>query len=395
MQPRLQIPAIIAIVPILSLCLTVPAQALDIAPLVKTIREVGDEGKGNREASRAWRELVQADAASLPELLAALDGANPLAANWLRSAIETIAARHLGNKSPGAAQGKLPAAPLEKFVLETTHDPRGRRLAFELLTKVDPTAPDRLIPGMLNDPSVEFRRDAVVRLIDEAAGLEGAQRPIDAGRVYLKALEAARDQDQTEALVKALEKLGHHVDLPVHFGFVMDWKLIGPFDSTGNKGFNVVYPPETAVDLDAKYPGQKGEVSWTAHTTDDKYGIVDLAKAVGPHKGAAIYAYTEFTSDADRTVDLRLGTPNSWKVWVNGKPIFGREEYHRGMQVDQYQIKAPLNSGKNTILIKVCQNEQKEEWAQRYQFQLRVCDATGTAILSKTRPASNQRTASR
>ena len=90
---------------------------------------------------------------------------------------------------------------------------------------------------MLNDPSVEFRRDAVTRLIDEAAGLEGAQRPIDAGRVYLKALQGARDQDQTEAVVKALEKLGHHVDLPEHFGFVMDWKLIGPFDSTANKGF--------------------------------------------------------------------------------------------------------------------------------------------------------------
>ena len=58
-------------------------------------------------------------------------------------------------------------------------------------------------------------------------------------------------------------------------------------------------------------------------------------------------------------------------------------------------MKAQLHSGKNTILIKICQNEQKEDRAQRWQFQVRVCDATGTAVLSKTRPASSQQTASR
>ena len=38
--------------------------------------------------------------------------------------------------------------------------------------------------------------------------------------------------------------------------------------------------------------------------------------------------------------------------------------------------------GANTILVKACQNEQKEEWTVQWQFQLRVCDATGTAIHS-------------
>ena len=52
---------------------------------------------------------------------------------------------------------------LDEFVRDTRHDPRGRRLAYELIAKVDPSAPDRIIPGMLDDPSVEFRRDAVAR----------------------------------------------------------------------------------------------------------------------------------------------------------------------------------------------------------------------------------------
>jgi hypothetical protein len=36
-------------------------------------------------------------------------------------------------------------------------------------------------------------------------------------------------------------------------------------------------------------------------------------------------------------------------------------------------------------LIKLCQNEQKEEWTVQWQFQLRVCDASGTAVLSSDR----------
>jgi hypothetical protein len=37
------------------------------------------------------------------------------------------------------------------------------------------------------------------------------------------------------------------------------------------------------------------------------------------------------------------------------------------------------------ILVKCLQNEQTEDWAQNWDFQLRVCDATGTAVLSMDR----------
>jgi hypothetical protein len=55
------------------------------------------------------------------------------------------------------------------------------------------------------------------------------------------------------------------------------------------------------------------------------------------------------------------------------------------MEVDQYVAHGKLKQGTNQILVKVCQNEQEESWAQRWQFQLRVCDELGTAVLSKNR----------
>jgi hypothetical protein len=52
------------------------------------------------------------------------------------------------------------------------------------------------------------------------------------------------------------------------------------------------------------------------------------------------------------------------------------------MMIDQYIVNAPLKKGTNRILLKIAQNEQEESWAQRWEFQLRVCDTNGTAVLA-------------
>ena len=76
---------------------------------------------------------------------------------------------------------------------------------------------------------------------------------------------------------------------------------------------------------------------------------------------------------------------NAWKIWLNGELVFGRDEYHRGIRIDQYILPVHLNEGKNTLLVKACQNEQEQDWTVQWQFQLRVTDETGTAILSTDR----------
>jgi len=52
------------------------------------------------------------------------------------------------------------------------------------------------------------------------------------------------------------------------------------------------------------------------------------------------------------------------------------------MEIDQYRMAAELKKGKNSILVKVCQNEQKEEWTVEWEFQLRITDALGTPLAS-------------
>jgi len=247
------------------------------------------------------------------------------------------------------------------------------------VVQVDPEAPARLMPQLLDDPSLELRRDAVQRVLNEAAAT--TEDAVKTER-YQAALQHARDLDQVQVCTDALEKLGHKVDTAKHLGFLLSWKLIGPFDNTEGKGFDVAYPPEKELDYMAKYPGKSGEVAWMDHATEDSYGVVDLAVALDKHKGAIAYAAAEFEVPETRSVDFRLGCINANKLWVNGELITANEVYHAGMNLDQYLGTAKLKPGKNTILVKVCQNEQTENWAQRWQFQLRVTDSLGGAVPS-------------
>lgn len=352
------------------LALPIVARSADVGQTISAIKAVGSEGKGNEAAGRAVATLSQESVEALPEILLGFDGASALAANYLRSAAETIADRELAD---GA---KLPIGRLEQFVKDTKRDPRARRLAYELILKADLTAKERIIPGLLRDPSPEFRRDAVARLIGKAEKVEGK----GAEKLYQDALSGATDEDQVKAIAKALKDLGQEVNLVDHFGFLTQWKIIGPFNNKEFVGFDEVYPPEKKLDLSAKLEGQLGEVSWGNISTDHEFGIVDIAKSVSPYKGAVMYLTTDFQAQSAGDVEFRFGTPNAWKLWVNGKLIFGRDEYHRGMAIDQYAVPAKLKKGKNVILLKLCQNEQEDSWAQRYQIQIRVCDASGIAI---------------
>lgn len=350
---------------------------------VKAILSVGPEGKGHPAAIAAVKDLSQGSPETLVPLLKAFQDASPLAINWLRGAFENVADRQL------KATGKLPADKLEAFVKDTRNNPEARRLAYEWLIKVEPSATDRLIPGMLRDASPEFRRDAVRRLIQSATAAREAMKQDEAIKLYRDALAGAVDDDQVKAIVEPLREMKQQVDLQKHFGFLTDWYLAGPFDNAGTKGFDVVYPPEKGVDLSAKYEGKMGEVAWQKYATTDEYGVFNIAKQLSPYKGAAMYAYTTFNSDKAQAVDFRLGTPNAWKLWVNGELVFGRDEYHRGTQLDQYRVKAKLRPGVNTILLKICQNEQTEDWAQDYKYQIRVCDSTGAAILPSVGTATS------
>ena len=141
------------------------------------------------------------------------------------------------------------------------------------------------------------------------------------------------------------------------------------------------------MDLTATtYQGQDNKnVAWIATVTEDDYGMVDLNKVIDKHKGAIAYAFTEFVAAKEQDVELRYGCINANKIWLNGEQLSSNAIYHTGQYIDQYVGRGRLKKGRNEILLKIAQNEQTENWAQSWQFQLRVCDQIGTAVLAVDR----------
>jgi hypothetical protein len=346
----------------------------DIDSLLGRIKNVGREGASNPDAARAVKALVARGPVALVPILAAMNDDELVAANWLRPAFEAIAEK-------AHKDGTLSEKTLESFVGDKKRAGIARRLAYEWLVKLDKTAPERLLPGMVQDPSPELRRDAIDALFKKADAALGKKDDRTAREAYQKALTGAGDPEQIDTIVKALDKLGEKVDRQKVLGVVTRWHLIAPFEHTRGTGWDVAYPPEKSIDFTATYKGKDGAVvKWVDHKTTDPQGLVDLNKTLGKSKGAVAYACALVDSPNERAIELRAGCINGLKIFLNGKQLFAREEYHHGMRIDQYAARGTLKKGPNTILLKVCQNEQEENWAQNWTFQLRLCDFVGAAV---------------
>jgi hypothetical protein len=355
--------------------LVAAADREEVRSALAAIKSVGPEGAGNAAAARAWRTLARLGPADLPVILSALDDDKPVATNWLRAAVDAVGERALKQKQT------LPAAALEAFVLDLHNSTSGRRAAYEWLVRADPSAADRLLPRFVHDPGRELRRDAVARLLDIANKNIAKKDKAAAVTNLREALSGASDRDQVDDIAKQLKGLGVTVDLAQQFGFIRSWHLIAPFDNPKGKNFAVVYPPEKGVDLSATYQGKNGrECRWVPFATTDPYGMVDLNKALGKTKGAIAYARAVIDVPARRRAEFRIGCINALKVFQNGKQLFACEECHHGTDMDQYVIPVTLSAGHNEFLLKVCQDEQTEPWAQEWSFQARLCDAGGAPV---------------
>lgn len=339
------------------------------------LKKVSREGKGNEDAGAAWKAVVGKGAAALVPTLTAMTDDNPTATNWLRTAAEAIA------QNEKAAGRKLAADQLEAVVVNTKLSASGRRLAYELLVAQDPDAKAKLLPKFIDDKSPDLRREAIENQLETLEKLARPSIKADLEKLFA----ATRDKDQVELLAKKLGDNGGKADITAHFGFVTATAVIGPFDAPESKGFTIAYPVDKATDAKGSFKGRDGaELKWLPGTTGEKYGTFDLNKLLGKHKNAVGYALAIIVAEQETPCEIRVASPTSVKIFLNQKELFGRDEYHHGAPLDAHVGKGTLKKGENVIVLKVCQNDQKEAWAQNWQFQMRICDDTGGPLAGLT-----------
>jgi len=360
-----------------------PAGANDeVADLLKQVRAVGPQAAGAPAARAACDRLVARGPAVLPALLEAMDTADTVAANWLRSTFDRIVDE--ANRKAGK---ELDPDPLLRFAKDQKRQGRARRLALEVVEELRPGTRSNLLRGWANDP--EFRYDA----IDQAlADLDRDKAiPADKRLAALRDLFAAtRDPAQSQAVAGKLKELGAPVSVADHFGFLRDWYVIGPFDARGMKGFKSVYPPEEKVDLAATYEGKEKKIAWKRYRSPEAtaglhVALVNLREPLGDAEDAVAYAYTVLDVGEAREVEFRGAADDNLTVWINGKRVFGFEEYRNGVRFDRHRFRVTLQAGTNSVLVKVCQAPlaPPTHTEPNWEFLLRTCDASGKGLMFK------------
>lgn len=173
--------------------------------------------------------------------------------------------------------------------------------------------------------------------------------------------EFYRENDMLEKAEELIQKTG----------FITEgkWLILGPFDNSNGSGYDTAFIPEDAaqVDTTAKYDSFNGKVSWQKCTDDILNGYIHLGKDLD---WCVAYAFATVTSPDEREVQFRFDSDDQGKVWLNGEEVFSHTKAFMAI-IDTYTIPVTLKPGKNSILVKVC----NEEGA--CAFYMRITDQNG------------------
>ena len=212
----------------------------------------------------------------------------------------------------------------------------------------------------------------------EATGAIGALLDTQDQLLFLRAVVVMRDMG--DEAIDELRRIG--------FTIPDDWIIVSPFDNTDNCGFHKQYPPEVEVDLDAFHAGKDRIVRWgkidyyrrdayielayTHFESFERTGIEFEWNALRTESAA--YALTYIHSPASREAQLRIGSADGMKVWVDDELKYSADVV-RDAAPDQDTIPVSLAEGRNKVLLKVA-NYKTDGWG----FYLRATDTEGKPI---------------
>jgi len=154
------------------------------------------------------------------------------------------------------------------------------------------------------------------------------------------------------------------------------WMLIGPFDNANGIGHDHIYPPEQETDFTKTYPGKEGQTArWQPTRRGDSGTAIDLASYIQPKDDTTAYAACYVTVPEARPVQIRLGS-NDWaKLWVNGALVFNSHPAQgRPVILDEDVLTVNLPAGTSRLLLKV------SNLAKSWGFCLRVTDLNGNLM---------------
>ena len=162
-------------------------------------------------------------------------------------------------------------------------------------------------------------------------------------------------------------------------GFITNWLVVGPFPNPGerpdNQGFHVDYLKAYGGEL--KHVPANGmeitkddgtTVKWAQYETSYSSRIdffsVDHLDLGFQQDDILTYSACWLKCERDMNVQIRVGSDDGYKLWVDHK-LVGEEHVYRAAYQDQESYAIKLSKGMNLVLIKVDQDYGAFEFMMR------------------------------
>jgi len=230
-----------------------------------------------------------------------------------------------------------------------------------------------IVQGYLKRPDPPYEAFAAAVAIADSMAQRGNKA--EATELLKNAFAKRMPRDLGFQAAQILARLGEDPSvMPRQLGFIVRWWLLGPLPNPNNRAFDQAFIDETGVpNLNEPVRLDRRQLRWQEYRIIDPQGIVDLTRVFRRTENVACYAYTEFVVENEMEAELRVGSDDSVKVWLNGKLVhqFGGM---RGLSVDQDRIRVKLQKGINRLLLKVTQG------GGGWEFCVRLVDLQGNPI---------------
>lgn len=181
-------------------------------------------------------------------------------------------------------------------------------------------------------------------------------------------------------------------------GFIIDWRLFGPFSNPGGRGHatgidkdyllafgsekNAVIAPKMPCKYDfVKMNGKKSKlklnpIEYHGATAADYYKsktFINLKTSLRPDKYAAAYAFCYINAPVAVDAQIRIGSDDGCKIWLNNTMVLRRKVYRAALEDDDI-VNVKLKKGINTLLVKISQD------LGGWGFYCRITDREGKAL---------------
>ena len=147
--------------------------------------------------------------------------------------------------------------------------------------------------------------------------------------------------------------------LPSDWMYVDSWYVLGPFPNPRRINRDKKFPPESVVDLDAKYVGKDGKVIRWEFLQSPEAMVVPAA----PQEYAIYYAYTELWFEKPMDLWVAVGSDDKSSLWIEDQPVWVSGNQLKAWQVAEGMRRVHFKKGLNHVLYRIENGWQRVAWS--------------------------------